>query len=274
MVRKNSSDLHSTSSPKVLFLFFLLSQIDSTLLAPPPLSLLPLSLQAMKQQFEQAYHHHYERRVLYWQFQSSTYTVDWSFPSSSSSSSSSITLILTYEQMMVLHRFDHQDALTLAQLVEETGLDLSTVMNVVHQLTEKSIHILQVDDGVHGIHGESMNDGPSLPSLSSSTIIRVAEGPSSSSTETSSSVLNLVPPLLLSLHQPSSQAVAEQDMTVMHQVKVDAAIVRIMKTAKFSTYEDLFANLMTMLDFVPEVGIMMILNDDDDKIGILCQETH
>ena len=231
----------------------------------------------MKQQFEQVYHDHYQRRVLYWQFQSSTYTVDWSYPSSSSST---ITLLLTYEQMMVLHRFDQKDTLTLAQLVEETGLDLQTVKNVVTQLAEKTINILQVDDGVPD-ESVYVGSSSSLSSLSSSTLVRVASGPSSTSfkPETGSSILNLVPPLLLSLHQPSSQAIVEQDMTVMHQVKVDAAIVRIMKIAKFSTYEDLLANLMTMLDFVPEVCIIIIIiinddDDDDDEIGILCQETY
>ena len=47
------------------------------------------------------------------------------------------------------------------------------------------------------------------------------------------------------------QVIASQDMSAMHKTKVDAAIVRIIKNAKFMGFKDLVAKLNAFLNFIP-----------------------
>ena len=77
------------------------------------------------------------------------------------------------------------------------------------------------------------------------TSVSLCETPRFASTR-----VRLIPTAHMTVHV--QQAIPSQDMSAMHKTKVDAAIVRIIKTAKFMGFKDLVAKLNAFLDFIPE----------------------
>ena len=65
---------------------------------------------------------------------------------------------------------------------------------------------------------------------------------------------SLVPRPSLQLREHTQKGKLGHDLTVMQQLRVDAAIVMVMKKSKFLAFEDLTKQLLTVLDFVPDVG--------------------
>ena len=65
---------------------------------------------------------------------------------------------------------------------------------------------------------------------------------------------SLVPRPSLQLHDNAQKGKLSHDLTVTQQLRVDAAIVMVMKKSKFLAFDDLTKQLLTVLDFVPDVG--------------------
>ena len=123
--------------------------------------------------------------------------------------------------------------MTVGDLQTVTNLPLQTITTAVRQLAAGGI--FQIPEELDTSSSVTLIDEPSLPV-----------------------VVNLVPPVSFAVH--THTVTAPQDMSIVHRLKIDAAIVRILKKEKFVKYEDLAGKLATLIDYVPEVGKFALLH--------------
>ena len=218
---------------------------------------LPPELAALREQFEMLYHGKYSSRVLQFLFERSEYTLEYVLPVSCLTSASNTsntsnantfntsntlnaspttpettTILLTVNlpQYLLLHAFATVASFTAGDLQTLTNLPLSVVLETVRQLAqEASGPLLRLTPGA----------------TDNATSVSLCETPRFASTR-----VRLIPTAHMTVHV--QQAIPSQDMSAMHKTKVDAAIVRIIKTAKFMGFKDLVAKLNAFLDFIPE----------------------
>ena len=218
---------------------------------------LPPELAALREQFEMLYHGKYSSRVLQFLFERSEYTLEYVLPVSCLTSASNTsntsnantfntsntlnaspttpettTILLTVNlpQYLLLHAFATVTSFTAGDLQTLTNLPLSVVLETARQLAqEASGPLLRLTPGA----------------TDNATSVSLCETPRFASTR-----VRLIPTAHMTVHV--QQAIPSQDMSAMHKTKVDAAIVRIIKTAKFMGFKDLVAKLNAFLDFIPE----------------------
>ncbi len=228
---------------------------------------LPPELAALREQFEMLYHGKYSSRVLQFLFERSEYTLEYVLPASCLASASNAnasntfnantsntsntfnantsnttnaqpttpettTILLTVNlpQYLLLHAFATVTSFTAGDLQTLTNLPLSVVLETARQLAqEASGPLLRLTPGA----------------TDNATSVSLCETPRFASTR-----VRLIPTAHMTVHV--QQAIPSQDMSAMHKTKVDAAIVRIIKTAKFMGFKDLVAKLNAFLDFIPE----------------------
>ena len=228
---------------------------------------LPPELAALREQFEMLYHGTYSSRVLQFLFERSEYTLEYVLPASCLASASNAntsntfnantsntsntfnantsnttnaqpttpettTILLTVNlpQYLLLHAFATVTSFTAGDLQTLTNLPLSVVLETARQLAqEASGPLLRLTPGA----------------TDNATSVSLCETPRFASTR-----VRLIPTAHMTVHV--QQAIPSQDMSAMHKTKVDAAIVRIIKTAKFMGFKDLVAKLNAFLDFIPE----------------------
>ena len=235
---------------------------------------MPPELAALREQFEMLYHGKYSSRVLQFLFERSEYTLEYVLPAScltpasnanasnasnasnantfntSNTSNTSnttnasntintspttpetTTILLTVNlpQYLLLHAFATVTSFTAGDLQTLTNLPLSVVLETARQLAqEASGPLLRLTPGA----------------TDNATSVSLCETPRFASTR-----VRLIPTAHMTVHV--QQAIPSQDMSAMHKTKVDAAIVRIIKTAKFMGFKDLVAKLNAFLDFIPE----------------------
>ena len=227
---------------------------------------MPPELAALREQFEMLYHGKYSSRVLQFLFERSEYTLEYVLPVSCLTSASNTsntsnantsntsntsnttnasntlnaspttpettTILLTVNlpQYLLLHAFATVTSFTAGDLQTLTNLPLSVVLETARQLAqEASGPLLRLTPGA----------------TDNATSVSLCETPRFASTR-----VRLIPTAHMTVHV--QQAIPSQDMSAMHKTKVDAAIVRIIKTAKFMGFKDLVAKLNAFLDFIPE----------------------
>ena len=217
---------------------------------------MPPELAALREQFEMLYHGKYSSRVLQFLFERSEYTLEYVLPASCLASASNAntsntfnantsnttnaqpttpettTILLTVNlpQYLLLHAFATVTSFTAGDLQTLTNLPLSVVLETARQLAqEASGPLLRLTPGA----------------TDNATSVSLCETPRFASTR-----VRLIPTAHMTVHV--QQAIPSQDMSAMHKTKVDAAIVRIIKTAKFMGFKDLVAKLNAFLDFIPE----------------------
>ena len=164
--------------------------------------------------------------------------------------------------MRVLQAFDRQLKLSLRELVqavkEEEGIDEEEsgerkrgVMEVVKGLASENVGVLLVNDQpvAKSASHDNGNDNQELD-ISEQAIISVNNNCPLSEDHRHS----LVPRLSLLLQESVNKGKVGHDLTLSQQLCVDAAIVMVMKKSKFLAFEDLTKQLLTVLNFVPDVG--------------------
>ena len=215
---------------------------------------LPRELEALREQFEKLYHAKYSSRVLQFLFERSEYTVEYAVPASTApiaatgrtpisatgmtaaatgmtaTATRTVLLTLNLPQYLILHAFSTVASFTAGDLQTLTNLPLAVVLETVRQLAQDT-------------------NGPLLrltPGATDNALtVSLCDTPHFASAH-----VRLIPAAHMSVHV--QQTIPSQDMNAMHKTKVDAAIVRIIKNAKFMGFKDLVAKLNTFLDFIPE----------------------
>ena len=190
----------------------------------PDLALPPELLQ-LKEEFAALYQKKYSSRLLQFLFEKSEYTLQYTLPDRRA-----VDLVVSLPQYLVLNAFSTVDAFTAGDLQTLTNLPLSVVLETARCLAKPE-------------------NGPLLAltpgATDNATTIALFESPSFSAPR-----VRLVPAPVLSAH--TQAPMAAQDMSQMHKTRVDAAIVRIIKNAKFIGFSALLGKLNTVLDFLPE----------------------
>lgn len=190
----------------------------------PDLTLPPELLQ-LKEEFAALYQKKYSSRLLQFLFEKSEYTLQYTLPDRRA-----VDLVVSLPQYLVLNAFSTVDAFTAGDLQTLTNLPLPVVLETARCLAMPE-------------------NGPLLAltpgATDNATTIALFESPSFDAPR-----VRLVPAPVLSVH--TQAPMAAQDMSQMHKTKVDAAIVRIIKNAKFIGFSALLGKLNTVLDFLPE----------------------
>ena len=180
----------------------------------PDLALPPELLQ-LKEEFAALYQKKYSSRLLQFLFEKSEYTLQYTLPDRRA-----VDLVVSLPQYLVLNAFSTVDAFTAGDLQTLTNLPLSVVLETARCLAKPE-------------------NGPLLAltpgATDNATTIALFESPSFSAPR-----VRLVPAPVLSAH--TQAPMAAQDMSQMHKTRVDAAIVRIIKNAKFIGFSALWGS--------------------------------
>ena len=129
--------------------------------------------------------------------------------------------------------------MTVGDLQTVTNMPIQTIKTAVKQLAAGGI--FQIPEELDDASVVTLIESPSLPA-----------------------VVDLIPPVSFTIHTHTTAA--PQDMSIIHRLKIDAAIVRILKKEKFVKYEDLAGKLATIIDFVPDVREFDLFNLKDSII--------
>lgn len=130
--------------------------------------------------------------------------------------------------MIVLNEFNRGDSFSLAELEAQTHLPENVLKTAIQQLS-------------------AVSAGPLLLTDSTFSTIRVNETPSWSGNR-----INLVPQVSLEVQTTTTPAVLHEDRAV-RVLQVEAAIVKVLKKVKFATMEDLPKQILSYLQYKPEV---------------------
>lgn len=135
--------------------------------------------------------------------------------------------------MIVLNEFNRGDSFSLAELEAQTHLPENVLKTAIQQLS-------------------AVSAGPLLLTDSTFSTIRVNETPSWSGNR-----INLVPQVSLEVQTTTTPAVLHEDRAV-RVLQVEAAIVKVLKKVKFATMEDLPKQILSYLQYKPEVRIAKV----------------
>ena len=135
--------------------------------------------------------------------------------------------------MIVLNEFNRGDSFSLAELEAQTHLPENVLKTAIQQLS-------------------AVSAGPLLLTDSTFSTIRVNETPSWSGNR-----INLVPQVSLEVQTTTTPAVLHEDRAV-RVLQVEAAIVKVLKKVNFATMEDLPKQILSYLQYKPEVRIAKV----------------
>ena len=171
--------------------------------------------------------------------------------------------------MKVLQLFDIQTKWSLKELAEEMREDEQadeqrvekekeieeSVLETIKVFAEQNVGILKVNDSLLSTSASNQEEEDDffkhLRHIPSDQVVFAVN---EECTLSSDLTYSFIPQVQFKLQERVQKGKGVHDLTLTQQFRIDAAIVMVMKKSKFLAFEDLVKQLLTRLDFVPDVG--------------------